>query len=67
MRFILLQISLGLNKISRLVGLLSSYIYTKYCIESCSGCNGSGFELGYENNISDCKYCKGDGYTEVEW
>lgn len=67
MRFLLLLVTKVLDKISYKIGSFSSHIYFTYCVESCPDCNGSGFELGFENTISDCKHCKGDGYNEVEW
>lgn len=32
--------------------------------ESCSDCRASGLELLFENDVRDCKTCKGYGWTE---
>lgn len=43
--------------------IFSVYRFCSFLHERCDRCNGSGFELGYENSISDCKNCDGSGYV----
>ena len=32
------------------------WFYFKYLIDECYSCNKSGFEVGFENNITNCKH-----------
>lgn len=32
---------------------------------TCPSCNGSGYELGYENHVNDCSTCQGAG--RIDW
>lgn len=67
MRYILLKFCNFLKIISQLLEVISTHLYFKYCIESCPACNGSGLQLKFNNDITDCSECKGDGYNEVSW
>lgn len=62
----ILYLSHFLNFISKKIGLAASYLYYNYCIEKCYACNGSGFELLFNNDIKDCPECNGYGYTETQ-
>lgn len=39
-------------------------IYYKKLACGCYSCNGSGLQVGYENNTSDCDECGGWGHIE---